>query len=52
MNMNDISLESVKKSIKKRPEDIHKGNCGRLLIFAGAGGINEEIGRASCRERV
>ena len=37
MGMNDISLESVKKSIKKRPEDIHKGDCGRLLIFAGAG---------------
>lgn len=39
MGMNDISLESVKKSIKKRPEDIHKGDCGRLLIFAGAGGM-------------
>ena len=39
MGMNDISLESVKKSIKKRPKDIHKGNCGRLLIFAGAGGM-------------
>lgn len=37
--MEDISIEFVKKIIKQRPDDIHKGDCGRVLIIAGAGGM-------------
>ena len=30
-----ITLEYVNTLIRERPEDIHKGQCGRVLIAAG-----------------
>lgn len=34
-----ITLEYVNTVIKKRPRDIHKGQCGRVLIVAGSVGM-------------
>lgn len=34
-----ITLEYVKNIIKERPEEIHKGQCGRVLIVAGSVGM-------------
>ncbi len=34
-----ITLEYVNTVIKERPEDIHKGRCGRVLIAAGSVGM-------------
>ena len=34
-----ITLEYVNTVIKERPEDIHKGQCGRVLIVAGSVGM-------------
>lgn len=34
-----INLEYVNTVIKERPRDIHKGDCGRVLIIAGSVGM-------------
>lgn len=34
-----INLEYVNTVIKKRPKEVHKGNCGKLLIVAGSTGM-------------
>lgn len=34
-----ITLEYVNTVIKERPEDVHKGQCGRVLIIAGSEGM-------------
>lgn len=34
-----ITREYVNTVIKKRPRDIHKGQCGRVLIVAGSAGM-------------
>ncbi len=34
-----ITLEYVKNIIKERPTEIHKGQCGRVLIVAGSVGM-------------
>ena len=34
-----ITLEYVNTVIKERPRDIHKGQCGRVLIAAGSTGM-------------
>lgn len=34
-----ITLEYVNTVIKERPEEIHKGQCGRVLIVAGSVGM-------------
>lgn len=34
-----ITREYVNTVIKKRPRDIHKGKCGRVLIIAGSAGM-------------
>ena len=34
-----ITLEYVNTIVKERPEDIHKGRCGRVLIVAGSVGM-------------
>ncbi len=34
-----ITLEYVNTVIKERPEDIHKGQCGRVVIVAGSVGM-------------
>lgn len=34
-----ITLEYVNTIVKERPEDIHKGQCGRVLITAGSVGM-------------
>lgn len=34
-----ITREYVNTVIKKRPRDIHKGQCGRVLIVAGSSGM-------------
>ena len=34
-----ITLEYVKNIIKERPTEIHKGQCGRVLIIAGSFGM-------------
>lgn len=34
-----ITLEYVKTIIKERPEDTHKGQCGRVLLSAGSKGM-------------
>ena len=35
-----ITLEYVNTVIKERPEDVHKGQCGRVLIIAGSEGMS------------
>lgn len=34
-----ITIEYVNNIVKERPEDIHKGQCGRVLIVAGSVGM-------------
>lgn len=34
-----IHLEYVKTVIKERPRDIHKGDCGKVLVIAGSKGM-------------
>lgn len=34
-----INLEYVNTVIKERPRDIHKGDCGRVLVIAGSVGM-------------
>ncbi len=34
-----IDLEYVNTVIKERPKDIHKGDCGRVLVIAGSRGM-------------
>ncbi len=34
-----IDLEYVNTVIKERPRDIHKGDCGRVLVIAGSRGM-------------
>lgn len=34
-----ITLEYVNTVIKERPRDIHKGNCGKVLVIAGSVGM-------------
>ena len=34
-----ITLEYVNTIVKERPEDIHKGQCGRVVIVAGSVGM-------------
>ena len=34
-----IDLEYVNTVIKERPRDIHKGDCGRVLVIAGSKGM-------------
>ncbi len=34
-----IDLEYVNTVIKERPRDIHKGDCGRVLVIAGSAGM-------------
>ena len=37
--MNLIDIEYVKERITKRPDDIHKGDCGTVLVVAGSKGM-------------
>ena len=34
-----ITFEYVNTVIKERPKEIHKGQCGRVLIIAGSVGM-------------
>ena len=34
-----ITLEFVQNIIEKRKREIHKGDCGRILIAAGSAGM-------------
>ena len=34
-----INLEYVNTVIKERPRDIHKGDCGKVLVIAGSVGM-------------
>lgn len=36
---NPINHKLIKDTIKKRKKEVHKGNCGRLLICAGSTGL-------------
>lgn len=35
-----ITLEYVNTIVRERPEDIHKGQCGRVLVVAGSVGMS------------
>ncbi|MDF2563985.1 MAG: ADP/ATP-dependent (S)-NAD(P)H-hydrate dehydratase [Massilibacillus sp.] len=39
IKQNIINTSMVKSLIVKRPADVHKGNCGRVLIVAGSNGL-------------
>ena len=54
-----LSKDAMRALMPPREMDAHKGDFGRVIIFAGSKGMvgaavltATQIGRASCRERV
>lgn len=44
-----ITKEYVNTIIRERPKDIHKGQCGRVLIVAGSEGMAGAAALAAAR---